>query len=55
MLPKEIKQRLFERVFICMKCGARIKADPAKVAAGKVKCRRCKSRELRRKKLPKGL
>ena len=43
----EAEARLFERVFICMKCGARIRADLSKVRAGKVKCRKCKKKQLR--------
>lgn len=43
----EAEQRLFQRVFICMKCGARIRSDLMKVKAKKVKCRKCKSKELR--------
>lgn len=43
----EAEKRLFHRVFICMKCGARMKADLPKVRAGKVKCRSCKAKALR--------
>ncbi len=43
----EAEARLFHRVFICMKCGAKIKADLSKIKAGKIKCRRCKSKQLR--------
>jgi len=43
----EAEQRLFHRVFVCMKCGAKIRADLIKVRAGKSKCRRCKSKKLR--------
>ena len=43
-------QRLFENVFICMKCHARIRSRPEKVKAGKVKCRKCSYRGLRPKK-----
>ncbi|HDD45865.1 MAG TPA: 50S ribosomal protein L40e [Candidatus Aenigmarchaeota archaeon] len=43
----EAEERLFKRVFICMKCGARIRADVVKVKAGKVKCRKCKRKQLR--------
>ncbi len=53
MIP-EVKARRFDRVFICMNCNARIRADPSKVRAGKVKCRRCGSRRLRPIKLGKG-
>ncbi|MEM5798177.1 MAG: hypothetical protein QW703_00620 [Candidatus Aenigmatarchaeota archaeon] len=43
----EAEARLFHRVFICMACGARIRADLQKVKEGKVKCRRCKRKQLR--------
>jgi ribosomal protein L40E len=43
----EAEQRLFHRVFVCMKCGAKNKGDLIKVRAGKVKCRKCKSKRLR--------
>ncbi|AMD29994.1 hypothetical protein Nps_02960 [Candidatus Nanopusillus acidilobi] len=49
LLP-EIKARKFDRIFICRKCGARIRANPEKVRAGLVRCRRCKSTALRPKK-----
>lgn len=42
--------RLFKNVFICMKCHARIRANPEKVKAGKVKCRKCGYSGLRPKK-----
>lgn len=43
----ETDQRIFQRVFICMKCGAKLKADLVKVRTGKVKCRKCKRKQLR--------
>jgi len=43
----EAENRLFNRVFICMKCGAKMKADLIKVRSGKVKCRKCMSKGLR--------
>jgi ribosomal protein L40E len=43
----EAEKRMFHRVFICMKCGARMKGDLPRVKAGKVKCRICKSKRLR--------
>ncbi|MEM1684250.1 MAG: hypothetical protein QW038_00985 [Nanopusillaceae archaeon] len=49
-LIPEVKLRKFERIFICRKCKSRIRADPVKVKLGKVKCRKCKSRDLRPKK-----
>jgi len=44
--------RLYSRVFVCRVCKSKIRADPAKVKAGKVKCRRCGSKALRPKKRP---
>lgn len=49
LLP-EVKMRKFDRIFICRKCKARIRADPDKVREGKVRCRRCGSTHLRPKK-----
>ena len=43
----EAEGRLFRRVFICMKCGARMRSDPQRVKSGKVKCRKCKRKALR--------
>ena len=43
----EAENRLFHRVFVCMKCGAKIRADLVKVRAGKINCRKCKSKRLR--------
>ncbi len=42
--------RLFDRVFICMKCNAKLRTDADKVRAGKVKCRKCGYKGLRAKK-----
>lgn len=47
--PATVK-RVYERVFVCMKCNAKIKSDVLRVKAKKVKCRKCKSKELRPKK-----
>lgn len=44
-----VRKRLFENVFICMRCKARIRADRNKVKGGKVKCRKCGSHALRPK------
>ena len=43
----EAEARLFTRVFVCMACGAKIMADYSKIKAGKVKCRKCKAKQLR--------
>ncbi|MEM7821267.1 MAG: 50S ribosomal protein L40e [Candidatus Aenigmatarchaeota archaeon] len=52
-LQPEAMQRLFFRVFVCRRCKAKIRADPAKVREGKVRCRKCKSTDLRPKRRPK--
>jgi len=43
----EADNRLFNRVFICMSCGAKMRADLSKVRAKKIKCRKCKMKQLR--------
>ena len=43
----EAEARLFTRVFICMHCGARLRADTHKVKAKKVHCRKCRRKQLR--------
>ena len=48
----EAMARLFNRVFVCKLCKSKIRADPAKVRIGKVKCRKCGSHALRPKKKP---
>ena len=44
-----VTNRIYNRVFVCMKCNAKIRADSRKVKAGKVKCRKCYSKDLRLK------
>jgi len=44
-----VTNRLFNRVFVCMRCNAKIRADPRKVKIGKIKCRKCYSKALRPK------
>ena len=41
--------RLFHGMFVCRRCGSKIKALPRKVSEGKVRCRKCKSIALRPK------
>jgi len=48
-LPQVVAKRLYENVFVCMKCKAKIRADSLKVRKGKVKCRKCGSKKLRPK------
>jgi len=43
----EAEKRLFDRVFICQVCGAKMRSDLSKVRAKKVKCRKCKKKQLR--------
>ena len=45
----EAMQRIYQRVFVCRKCKSKIKADYTKVREGKVKCRKCGSKDLRPK------
>ncbi len=42
-------KRLYERVFVCMRCNAKIRTDSQRVKAGKVKCRKCGYKGLRQK------
>ena len=48
----EAMARLYYRVFVCRVCKSKIRADPAKVRARKIKCRKCGSRALRIKRRP---
>jgi ribosomal protein L40E len=43
----EADNRLFNRVFVCMNCGAKTRTDLSKVRAKKVKCRKCRMKQLR--------
>jgi len=43
-------RRVYERVFVCMKCNSKMRTDMLRVKAGKVKCRRCGYKGLRAKK-----
>jgi ribosomal protein L40E len=47
--------RLFQNVFICLRCNGKIRAQPDKVKRGLIKCRKCGSYKLRPKaKEPRG-
>jgi ribosomal protein L40E len=48
-LPEDVSRRLFQNVFICMNCNAKIRAQMSKVKKGKIKCRKCGSKALRLK------
>lgn len=41
--------RLYDRVWVCMRCNAKIRTDIGAVKAGKVKCRKCGYKGLRPK------
>jgi len=41
------QKRMFKNVFVCKKCGTKIKADPKRILEGKVRCRKCKKKEFR--------
>ena len=41
--------RIYERVWVCMKCNAKMRTDSHRVTAGTVKCRRCGYKGLRQK------
>lgn len=43
----EAEARKFHGVFICKKCGTKIKSSPMSIAAGKVHCRKCKAKAFR--------
>ena len=45
----EAMDRLYHRVFVCRKCKSKIRTDYSKVKEGKVKCRKCGSKDLRPK------
>ncbi len=48
-LPEAMANRIFTNMFICMQCNARVRANPTKVAQGKIKCRNCGNDRLRLK------
>lgn len=43
----EASKRLFGNVFVCRKCKTRMKADPAKIMKGMIRCKKCNSVALR--------
>ncbi|MEM0243243.1 MAG: hypothetical protein QXS69_02480 [Candidatus Aenigmatarchaeota archaeon] len=50
-LDPDVEKRLFKNVFVCKNCKHKIRALASKVSEGKVRCRYCKSKALRPKKL----
>ena len=48
--PNPITQkRIYRDVFVCMKCGAKLRSDPNRVKEKKVRCRKCGYKGLRPK------
>lgn len=43
----EAQNRLFKNVFVCQRCGNKMRSDPQKVLKGKVKCRKCAKKQFR--------
>jgi len=41
--------RLFKGIFVCRRCGSKLKVQARKVAEGKARCRKCKSRVFKAK------
>jgi len=39
--------RMFHNVFICRECNKRIRTQPTRVIAGKVRCSKCGSKHFR--------
>ncbi|MBN1502376.1 hypothetical protein JW930_02430 [Candidatus Woesearchaeota archaeon] len=37
----EADKRLFKNIFVCKKCKTKIKAQPLKVLADKITCKKC--------------
>jgi ribosomal protein L40E len=43
----EANTRLFQNMFVCRRCKAKMRAPNRKVLAGKISCRKCTSKALR--------
>ncbi len=41
--------RIYDRVWVCMRCNAKMRGDAGKVLEGKIKCRKCGYKHLRQK------
>lgn len=44
-----VYQRLFENVFVCLRCKHKQRANPLAVRLRKVNCRKCKAKAFRPK------
>ncbi len=45
----EAGARLFNRIFVCRKCKNKQRAEPSKIRAGKIICRKCQYNQFRLK------
>jgi hypothetical protein len=41
------QKRMFRDVFVCRNCNKKIRSQPVKIIAGKIKCPRCNNRAFR--------
>ncbi len=44
---KEAEARHFKNMFVCLRCKSKVRAPTLKVLAGKIRCRKCNSKDLR--------
>ncbi len=49
MKIKEAEVRLFNRVFICRKCNAKVRSSPNRIKEKLIVCPKCQSRAFRAK------
>jgi len=49
MKIKEAEVRLFNRVYICRKCNAKVRASATRIKEGLITCPKCQSRAFRPK------
>lgn len=48
-LNEVVYKRLFENVFVCLKCKRKMRANPQKIRLGKIYCRNCGYNRFRTK------
>ena len=41
--------RLFKNVFVCKRCGSKMRTESRKISSGAVKCRKCGNRAFKAK------
>jgi formylmethanofuran dehydrogenase subunit E len=41
------QNRLFKNVFLCKRCGTKVKVEAKKIIDGKISCRKCKGKSFR--------